>query len=48
MKLTKRDVFLLLGLLSTTGGIWFQFSPAWASIFAGAVLLTFGLLGGDK
>lgn len=48
MKLTRRDVFLLLGLFSTTGGIGFQFSPAWAAMFAGAVLLIFGLIGGDK
>lgn len=46
--LDKRDLFLLLGLVSLMVGVGSEFGPAWAAIVAGTVLFLFGLLGGDK
>jgi hypothetical protein len=46
--LNKRDAFLLLGLLGVTGGVAGQFGLAWGAIVGGALLLTFGVFGGEK
>jgi hypothetical protein len=48
MKLKKRDVFLLVGLLGLCGGLYAQFGVGWAAIAGGVIFLTFGLLGGDN
>lgn len=48
MRIDKRDVFLLLGLISVTTGVCLRFGVAWGAIVAGVVLFSFGLLGGGK
>ena len=42
-KADRRDIFLLLGLAGLAAGIGLEYSPGWAMIVVGSILLTFGL-----
>ena len=48
MKLSRRDVFLLLGLSGIVSGVCLEYGPSWGAIVAGTLLFLFGWLGGDN
>jgi drug/metabolite transporter (DMT)-like permease len=48
LSVAKRDVFIILGLLCIVGGASYQFSPGVGAMVAGAILMVFGVLGGEK